>query len=158
MKQCTRSTMQTAQRCLTCCAGDTRVFNKSRPVVIKTNVCCIVDPPRQHRSPKQVQATPRSSGASSLSFVRLKLQFESNVLYDVVGVQASGSAFLNLFHYDDHINFGKNCVTHYLVSIGYAFIGMNKHTLFGSGKFILVCSSMRILLLNTITVLPRCSN
>ena len=36
--------------------------------------------------------------------------------------------FLNLFAYVAHTTFGKNCVTHYLVSIGYAFIRVKKYT------------------------------
>jgi len=40
------------------------------------------------------------------------------------------AVFLNLFTYVAQITFGKNCVAHYLVSIGYAFIRVNKCTLF----------------------------
>jgi len=37
--------------------------------------------------------------------------------------------FLNHVTYIAQIRFGKNCVAHYLVSIGCAYIRINKHTL-----------------------------
>jgi len=40
------------------------------------------------------------------------------------------TVFLNLFIYVAHIPFGKNCMSHYLVKIGFAFIRIKNHTLF----------------------------
>jgi len=57
------------------------------------------------------------------------------------------AVFLNLFSY----------VTHCLVSIGYAFVDVGKHTLIWSSDFIHVCNSVRMLLLNASNVFPRCS-
>jgi len=45
-------------------------------------------------------------------------------------------------------------VPHHLVSTSYAFIHMNKHTLFWSSQFIPICNSVAILLLNTVNVFP----
>ena len=65
-------------------------------------------------------------------------------------LDAAKTVFLNHLTYVAHMTFCKIWVARYFVSIlGYAFICINKHSLFWCSQFIPECHSVRILLLNT---------
>jgi len=117
----------------------------------------VAAPRFQHFTVNLSQGPARAKGAHG--FIWLKVSERAELAYQwQSNVAPLIPTFVNLFTYVAQITYDKNHTAHYLVSIGYAFIRINERTLFWSSEFVRVCTSVRILLLNTISVFPCCSD
>ena len=100
--------------------------------------------------------------ANSLKAIGRKVYTEKTSLntdaYPVHKIKASGclSVFLYVFTHAVQKTYGKNCLAHHLVSIGFGFVRVYRHMLFQRSKLLPACNSVvTILLLNTRHMFPR---